>query len=83
MESDAAVDQTTEPPETELLASWKVLGAVGLGLVGFLLLVYEPALRGPLISDDFGYLTSPVLEKMSRNIFPSRFIVDYVINYGL
>lgn len=90
MESDAALDRTPEPPETQLPASWKARGfwvGVGVGLVGLLLLVYEPALRGPLVSDDFGYLTSPYTESLdatslSRMFDPAGDARLYTGNYA-
>ena len=51
MESDAAI----EAPEIESPAWWNTSAFWWLGLVGLLLFVYGPALRGPLLSDDFGY----------------------------
>jgi hypothetical protein len=67
MEPDEPIEGTLEVPETELPDRWKARGlglGVGLGLVGCLLFVYGPALRGPLLSDDFGYLTSPYTESL-------------------
>ncbi len=90
MESDAAIDETPEAPETEPPARWKGLGfwlGIGAGLIGLLLFVYGPALRGPLLSDDFGYLTSPYTESLdatslSRMFDPAGDARLYTGNYA-
>jgi len=60
MESNDAI----EAPEGVPSAWWNTPAFWLAGLVGLLLVVYGPALRGPLLSDDFGYLTSPYTESL-------------------
>jgi len=83
MESDAAPATPLSESRNARLFWW----ATGLVSIGLLLLVYQPALRGPLISDDYGYLTSPYTESLdlaslSRMFDPTGDARLYTGNYA-
>jgi len=75
-----------DPTRAARWPAWQAL-CVGVGLTGLLLVLYGPALRGPFVSDDFGYLTSPYTESLdptslSRMFDPAGDARLYTGNYA-
>ena len=89
MVDDARSERDAAHAASDSAATWSALPVFGLaaGLTALCLLLYGPALDGPYVSDDHGYLTSPYtasidVESLMRAFDPFGDARLYTGNYA-